>query len=200
MSKEHWNDSFSDTEYVYGEAPNQFIQEKAHLFSKQAHIACFAEGEGRNAVYLATKGHTITSYDQSEIGLKKTQELAAKNQVNVETREADLTTEKVEANKYDGAIMVFGHVPRENQAFLFQSILDSVKTGGVILIEVYSENQLAYKTGGPPIREMLYRPTDLLEWTQEQHPIHFYYGESERHEGKRHNGTCHIIQLAITKQ
>src|SRR5699024_12571950 len=51
MSKEHWNDSFSDTEYVYGEVPNQFIQEKAQLFSKQAHITCFAEGEGRNAVY-----------------------------------------------------------------------------------------------------------------------------------------------------
>src|SRR5699024_5067644 len=102
MSKEHWNDSFSDTEYVYGEAPNQFIQEKAHLFSKQAHIACFAEGEGRNAVYLATKGHTITSYDQSEIELKKTQELAPKNQVNVDSRETDLTAKKVEANKLDG--------------------------------------------------------------------------------------------------
>lgn len=199
MSKEHWNNSFSDTDYVYGETPNQFIQEQAHLFSPNAYIACFAEGEGRNAVYLAAKGHPVTSYDQSEIGLTKTQDLAKKNQVEVETKEADLATEKVEADKYDGAIMVFGHVPRENQAFLFQNIVDSVKPGGVILIEVYSEDQLAYKTGGPPVQEMLYRPEDVLAWTRQQHHHHFFYGESERHEGKRHHGTCHIIQLAIKK-
>src|SRR5699024_4770069 len=164
MSKEHWDASFSDIDYVYGETANEFIQSKHHLLSENSKIACFAEGEGRNAVYLAKLGHQVTAYDQSDIGLEKTNTLADKNGVHVTTIAKDLIKEKVDENKYDAAIMVFGHVPKEGQDFLISSLINSVKPGGYITFEVYSENQLPYKSGGPPSLEMLYNPQDILEW------------------------------------
>src|SRR5699024_7941090 len=85
MSKEHWDASFSDTDYVYGETANEFIQSTHYLLSENSKIACFAEGEGRNAVYLAKQGHQVTAYDQSQIGLEKTTALAHKNGVEVAT-------------------------------------------------------------------------------------------------------------------
>lgn len=199
MSKEHWDNSFSDKDFVYGEGENVFINNQSHIIPVHSKVACFAEGEGRNAIYLAQLGHNVTTYDQSVVGLEKTKTLASQNNVEVETIEMDLTKEKVKSNQYDAAIMVFGHVPKEGQQFLMESMIDAVKPGGHIIFEVYSEAQLAYKTGGPQSVNMLYNPTDILHWIENYKCIHFYYGEAERNEGKRHTGLGHVIQVVIKK-
>src|SRR5699024_3026087 len=112
MSKEKWDKSFSVDNYVYDEELNVFKKEKSAILPERANIGCFAEGEGRNAVYLATLGHTITTYDQSTVGLEKTKQLASRHNVHVATVEKDLTREIVQPEQFDAAIMVFGHVPK----------------------------------------------------------------------------------------
>lgn len=199
MSKEHWDQSFSDEQFVYGEVENKFINEKSNLIPANSKVACFAEGEGRNAVYLAKLGHDVSVYDQSIVGLEKSKELAHHNGVSIKTYEVDLTKEKVNQEQYDAAIMVFGHVPREDQPFLLNNMIDSVKPGGIILLEVYSDAQLSYKTGGPQSIDMLYNPLDMLEWIKDYKNIHFFYGEADRVEGKGHTGLGHVIQIAIQK-
>src|SRR5699024_11762202 len=64
-------------------------------------------------------------------------------------------------------------------------LIHSVKPGGHVIFEVYPEEQLAYKTGGPPSFDMLYNPIDILNWIDDYKCIHFYYGEARRDEGKR---------------
>ncbi|MFD2211538.1 class I SAM-dependent methyltransferase [Virgibacillus halophilus] len=199
MSKEHWDNSFSDADYVYGETANVFIQDKSELIPNNATIGCFAEGEGRNAVYLAKLGYHVTAFDQSAVGLEKTKALAAKNQVDVQTAQFDLTREKVPKNQFDAAIMVFGHVSRQDQPFFIRNILDAVKPDGYVIFEVYSEDQLDYGTGGPSVKEMLYDPKDILQWIEDHKCLHFYYGEAYRQEGKKHSGACHLIQVVIKK-
>lgn len=199
MSKEHWDHSFSVKDYVYGETENEFINKMSYIIPKHSKVACFAEGEGRNAVYLATEGHTVTAYDQSTVGLKKARNLAEQNNVGIETVEIDLTKATVQKNQYDAAIMVFGHVPKKDQQFLIDNIIGSLKKGGYMIIEVYSEAQLEYKTGGPGSVDHLYDPIDILNWTKHMKCVHFYYGEAERNEGKRHTGLCHVIQFVIEK-
>src|SRR5699024_9017368 len=102
--------------------------------------------------------------------------------VTVKTKEIDLTTEKVPTKQFDAAIMVFGHVPKQNQQFLIENMIGSVKPGGYVLFEVYSEAQLEYKTGGPKSIDMLYDPIDILNWINNYKCIHFYYGEAIRNE------------------
>lgn len=199
MSKEHWNQSFSEKEYVYGVKANEFIKRMSHTIPEHSKIGCFAEGEGRNAVYLAKLGHDVTAYDQSSVGLKKTKQLAQLNNVNVHTVETDLVKEKVKTSQYDAAIMVFGHVEKQNQQFFIENIVGSVKPCGYIIFEVYSEDQLMYETGGPKTVERLYDPEDIIKWVKHHKCSHFYYGEAERHEGKRHSGLCHVIQVAFKK-
>lgn len=199
MSKEHWDNSFSDEAFVYGERENVFIQDMSGMIPEQSKIGCFAEGEGRNAVYLAKLGHDVTAYDQSSIGLEKTKTLASKNNVSVKTVAIDLTKEKVTTNQFDAAIMVFGHVPKKDQKFFIQNMMDSVKSGGYVLFEVYSQDQLKYQTGGPQSLDMLYHPTEILDWIKNYKCIHFYYGEAKRYEGKRHAGLGHVIQVVVQK-
>jgi hypothetical protein len=53
--EEFWNERYADSEYVYGENPNEFLVEQlAQLPLGKILFPC--EGEGRNAVYAAQKG------------------------------------------------------------------------------------------------------------------------------------------------
>lgn len=111
----------------------------------------------------------------------------------------DLTHEHVPAKTYDVAAMVFGHVPKSDQAFFINNMIQAVKPDGYVLFEVYSEAQLSYKTGGPPVIENLYNPVDLLKIIEPYQCLHFYYGEVERHEGTGHTGLGHVIQVVLKK-
>lgn len=192
-----WDERFSSEEFMYGEMANAFIIEKSSLILDQAKVACFAEGEGRNAVFLAKGGRDVTAYDQSVVGLEKANKLATNNEVHIQTIAKDLTKERVHEHVYDAAILVFGHVLKKDQAFFINNLIRSVKPGGYVMFEVYSEEQIAYKTGGPGTKEALYDPQDILDLIKPYDCVHFYYGEAERHEGPQHTGKCHVIQGVI---
>ena len=195
-----WNERFESEQYVYGEEPNEFIRSQSSRLQNHKKIAAFAEGEGRNAVFLATEGHEVTAYDYALSGLKKTESLADRNGVKVQTEQKDLIHNPVPVNEFDGAIMVFGHFNKKDQKNVFEKMLSSVKDGGILMLEVYSEDQIRYKTGGPKTVDMLYSPADLLNWSSGYHVLHFFYGEKVRKEGQLHTGMGHVIQLILKKE
>ncbi|WP_079509283.1 class I SAM-dependent methyltransferase [Mesobacillus jeotgali] len=192
-----WHARFGSEHYVYGEEPNQFVKEQSYRLEKGSKIAAFAEGEGRNAVYLARQGHEVTAYDYAENGLNKTEALAERYDVKVSTVLKDLIHDSVPVEEFDAAIMVFGHFRKNDQKNIFGKLVSTVKPGGIILLEVYSEDQVHYGTGGPKTVEMLYDPSDVLEWIKGHKNLHFFYGEQERVEGELHTGTGHVIQVII---
>ncbi|MGP4077456.1 class I SAM-dependent methyltransferase [Halobacillus sp. K22] len=199
MSKEMWDQRFSEPNYAYGKQPNAFIKDMSERLPKDSKVGCFAEGEGRNGVYLAKMGHNVTILDQSDQGLNKALQLAKEEEVSIETLQGDLTKMEMEPEQFDAAIMVFGHMPKQDQSFLVEQMIRSVKPGGHILFEVYSEAQLSYGTGGPKSTEMLYAAEDVLSWIKDYKCLHFYYGEAERNEGERHKGIGHVIQGFIQR-
>lgn len=194
-----WQQRFQAPQYVYGETANAFIQQHYTSFPQQAKLAAFAEGEGRNAVFLATKGHTVTAFDYAQSGLDKTQMLASKNHVEVDTVLADLIEDDLPQQQFDGAFMVFGHFAQQQQEMVLQKIADAVKPGGIIMMELYSTEQLHYGTGGPPVKEMLYDAVALLQWCQQFKVLHFFTGEQTRHEGELHTGLAHTVQFIVQK-
>lgn len=199
MLKDKWDKQFSSSPFTYGKTVNQFIKNNSQLFTNESQIACFAEGEGRNAVYLAKQGHLVTAFDYSFIGLQNAQILAQENTVKLKTIVADLTLSMEQVEKYDAAIMVFGHVAKNKQAAFIENLINSVKANGYIMFEVYSEAQIDYETGGPGNLAALYNPIDVLKWIAPYHCKHFYYGEADRQEGYRHTGIGHVIQVIIQK-
>jgi len=94
----------------YGETPNVFVAEMASQIPAGA-VLCLAEGEGRNAVYLATLGHRVTAVDQSEASLTKARRLAATRGVDIETVPADLGNITIEPGIWSGIVATFAHLP-----------------------------------------------------------------------------------------
>ena len=73
--KGYWDQRFAGEGVCVWEQANDFLrQQAAGLAAGQA--LCLAEGEGRNAVFLAELGHQVCAQDISPIGLGKAKALA----------------------------------------------------------------------------------------------------------------------------
>lgn len=117
--------------------------------------------------------------------------------IKVELKHVDLTVAQWPSEFYQNVICVFGHFDIETQKQVLEGIRKSLLNGGWFIGELYSKEQIDYKTGGPSNVEYLYDPRCILEVFGQDHIHHFYVGEQERQEGKLHCGKCHVIQFAI---
>lgn len=198
MDAGFWNERYAADDYVYGEAPNAFLEEVAARIPSGP-VLCLAEGEGRNAVYLATRGHSVTAVDQSQAGLAKTRALAAKFGVRVGTTQADLADFTIAPAAWAGIVAVFAHLPPPLRRRIHAEAVRGLVPGGVFILEAYSPAQLAYDTGGPRVRELLMSLPELKEELRGlELPI---AREIERDviEGKFHTGRGAVVQVVGRK-
>lgn len=70
-----WDQRYATDEFMYGTQPNTFLVQHAQRLAGP--VLSLAEGEGRNAVYLASLGLDVLGVDASAVGLAKAQRLAA---------------------------------------------------------------------------------------------------------------------------
>ncbi|WP_071394905.1 class I SAM-dependent methyltransferase [Bacillus tuaregi] len=190
-----WNKRFSAENYVYGTEPNVFLAEYQNKLQLTGDALAIAEGEGRNAVYLAQQGMNVTAWDYAEAGLEKTKKLAEKRGVEVTTELMDLNEADWKSNRWDEIVCIFGHLPTELRLKTLKGVKDAIKPGGYFVSEVYSTYQIPYESGGPKDIELLYRPEDMIQTFSDWRICHFFMGEVVRHEGDLHNGLAHVIQF-----
>lgn len=189
-----WDERYSEPGFAYGTAPNDFL---ASVIDKipQGKILSLAEGEGRNAVYLASRGYQVTGVDGSEVGLHKARELAAEHCVTITTIHADLNEFEIEPEHWEGIISCYCHVPSIIRIPLHKAVVRGLKSGGVFVLEAFSKEQLSYNTGGPQSLDML---MSLDELKQELAGLDFNYAvqiEREVREGSRHTGLASVVQM-----
>ncbi|OAT47151.1 hypothetical protein M997_1678 [Proteus hauseri ATCC 700826] len=200
---ENWNNRYQEYEFVYGYEPNVFIQFIAEKIEFKGHSLAIAEGEGRNALFLAHKANrenqpfSIELWDYSSVGLQKAQDRAQKENIKILTQCLDLNDVMWQESTFQNIFCVFGHFPSELRQKTLLGIRGSLKNGGWFIGEVYSKEQLNYSTGGPRSFDMLYDIYDFLNNFGKDRFYHFFVGEVERHEGEFHTGKCHVIQFAI---
>ena len=154
QDKERWNRKYQTSEYISGKEPIPFLKQNVELLPKGT-VLDLAMGEGRNGVYLATKGFDVTGIDISEAGLKKAQALASENGVKITTKVADLEQYKLAPNSYDVIICTY-YLQRD----LFPQMLAALKPGGMALVETYTLDHKRYQPGFP--QEYLLKPNELL--------------------------------------
>jgi SAM-dependent methyltransferase len=193
-----WNQRYAASEYIYGTEPNEFLAEHAHLLSGP--VLSLAEGEGRNAVFLASLGLEVLGVDQSEVGLAKARALSQARGVVVQTAVADLGEYEPPENHYGAVVSIFAHLPSDVRAKLYPLIEKCLKPGGLIILEAYSENQLARTTGGPKDRDMLMTLGKIEQGFPDLHPILLREVEREVHEGTYHTGLASVVQFIGKKK
>ncbi|MCB0832856.1 MAG: class I SAM-dependent methyltransferase [Bacteroidetes bacterium] len=193
-----WNERYADKEYVYGTEPNTFLAEQASLLINP--VLSLAEGEGRNAVFLATRGLTVHGVDGSEVGLAKARALAKSRGVEIQTDVVDLALFEPAANHYGSVISISAHLPSAIRSRLYPLVEQCLKPGGILLLEAYSEAQLNRDTGGPKDPDMLMSMAKIKHEFPNFEPVVLRELEREMHEGKYHNGLACVVQFIGKKK
>ncbi|MFW2374332.1 MAG: SAM-dependent methyltransferase [Gammaproteobacteria bacterium] len=193
-----WDERYSTDEYAYGKEPNDFLRKHAGIIPS-GRVLCLAEGEGRNAVYLAGQGYQVTAVDSSLVGLKKAQKLADERGVKIETHHADLEDFDFGLDRWSGIVSIFCHLPAPLRRTVHSKVVSSLRSGAFVLLEAYTPKQLEYKTGGPPVAEITMDSASLKSELEGLEFIELNEIEREIHEGQLHNGMGAVVQLIAHK-
>lgn len=196
-----WNSRYQGDEYLFGTEPNAYLRRHGGLWHPGQAVLCVADGEGRNSVWLARQGLKVEAFDISDVGVGKARRLAQQAGVSVAFSVSDCDQWAWPAAAYDGVVAIFVQFadPAMRER-LFSNMVNSLKPGGILVLQGYTPQQLVYKTGGPPQVSHLYTEEMLRDAFSGMDIIELREYEEELAEGAQHHGRSALIGLVARKR
>ncbi|HYG77066.1 MAG TPA: class I SAM-dependent methyltransferase [Planctomycetota bacterium] len=200
MSSEFWNERYSGDDLAYGSAPNEFLASVAGQFPPAGEALDIGAGEGRNALFLASRGLNVLAVDQSAVGMQKAQRLASERGLSLRTQAVDLQNFDAPPNSFDVVSSIFVHLPETLRATVHKRLALWLKPGGIYVLEAYAPDQIQRGTGGPkdplllaPL-EVILRELSGLEIAHQAALVRTVT------EGRFHSGEASVIQVIARKK
>jgi tellurite methyltransferase len=154
-SHKKWDERFKNEEFVLGTEPSPYLANNMEFIKsltpgeKALDIAC---GEGRNSIFLAKQGFTVTGLDISEAGLQKAGKWMERERLQIDFRIANLEEYEF-SDKYDLII---------NVNFLLRDLIPkavaALNPKGVIVFDTLLDSPFVPTTHK---KEFLLRPGEL---------------------------------------
>jgi 2-polyprenyl-3-methyl-5-hydroxy-6-metoxy-1,4-benzoquinol methylase len=200
-SADFWNKRFNTPDYIFGKAPNEYLEVQAKLHLKIGDsVLCVADGEGRNSVWLAKQGMRVDAFDLSQIALNKAIALAKKEAAQVQYSLASSDDWDWKPNHYDAVVGIFiQFADPVMRARLFAQMASTLKPGGMLIVQGYTPKQLEFKTGGPSILEHLYTEDMIRVLIDDLEIIDLCVYEKSLSEGPKHTGMSALLGLVARK-
>jgi SAM-dependent methyltransferase len=198
-ARQTWDRRFAAADgFLFGEAPNAWLAAQAGRLRPGMRALSVADGEGRNAAWLAGRGCEVTSFDVSPVGVERARALFAQRGVAVDARVCDVAEWAWEQGAFDLVAAIFiQFAPPALRERVFAGIARTLRPGGLLVLEGYGLRQLEYRTGGPGIAEHLYTMPMLLQafpgWRIEASRD----VDLELAEGAGHCGRSHVLSMVL---
>ena len=152
-----WDQRFSIDDYLFGKEPAQALLKLEKYLVPKGETLVIADGEGRNSVYLASKGFKVTASDYSKVASRKARALADKKNVEVNYRVEDFFDIIWSEKQYDNVVGIcFQFVPQEKINEVLLGLKAATKKGGTLLVHGYTPKQINFGTGGPKDVSLMY--------------------------------------------
>ncbi len=164
MDAREWNERYAETSLLWSATPNRWVA--AELADRPAGPALdLGAGEGRNALWLAARGFTVTAVDFSTVALDRGRQQAEVAQIPAERLTwitADLLDYRPAAVSFDVVVIAYLQLPEEPRRIVTARAVEAVAPGGVLLVIGHDLANLTYGTGGPQTADVLFRPEDVV--------------------------------------
>jgi SAM-dependent methyltransferase len=160
VSRERWDERYGVEELIFKSEPNRFLVEEVDSLGpgRVLDLAC---GEGRNSVWLASKGWRVTGIDFSPVGLAKATRFGAERGVDVEWVEADVVEWQPPPASFDLVLVMYLHLPAAQRRQVLAHAKAALAPGGVLLVVAHDSSNLLHGTGGPQDPAVLCGPEEL---------------------------------------
>lgn len=200
MNSSFWDERYSTDDYIFGTAPNRFLESQAARVRPGMRALSIADGEGRNGVWLAEQGAKVHAIDVSPVALEKARKLAVARDVALEIEQADVLDWNWPEAAYDLVAAIFiQFAPPPERDRIIAGIRRCLRPGGLLILQGYTPRQIAFGTGGPPHAANMYTADLLRGWFGDWDILHLHEHESVISEGSHHHGMSALIDLVARK-
>jgi len=154
VDRQQWDERYSGAEFEWSMHPNQFVAEQLDGLPPGRALD-LASGEGRNSVWLAERGWSVTAVDFSRVGLEKGRKLSAAHGVpdrQVDWVVADLSEYQPARAAFDLVLIAYLQVGAELRGRA------ALVPGGTLLVVGHDLTNLTEGVGGPTSPDVLYTP------------------------------------------
>ena len=134
-----WEERYSSTTCLHGRAPSRFLTESTGFLPPQGRCLDLAMGEGRNALFLASRGYQVTGVDFSSVAVARARAWAAASGLALNAIVSDLEVDPLPKGPFD-VVVVINYLQRN----LFARLVDILAPGGVLLYETLTVAVLAF--------------------------------------------------------
>ncbi|ELZ53974.1 MULTISPECIES: class I SAM-dependent methyltransferase [Halorubrum] len=157
MTDTDWDERFASGEYSRAPDPSPVLRAYEPSFP-DGRALDVAAGTGRNAVFLADRGHKVDALDASKEGLEIVRERAAERGIGdrIETIQADATTYAFPAETYDVIAMSYFHALDR-----FADLIESLAPDGFLFVEGHLRSEPPARSG-PSGDRYRYAANELL--------------------------------------
>jgi SAM-dependent methyltransferase len=162
VNRAAWDERYSTDELIWKADPNRFLVEETEAFEpgRALDVAC---GEGRNSVWLASRGWRVTGVDFSHAGLAKAARLATERGVEVTLVEADVVQWRPPSASFDLVIVMYLHLVADQRRQVLANAASALTPGGTLLVVGHDLSNLEEGIGGPQDPAVLFSPEDIVE-------------------------------------
>ena len=158
MSDEFWDDRYSTAAAAGGAVwsiePNAWIEQVTGTLPPGNAID-LAAGEGRNALWLASRGWSVTAVDFSAAGLAIGRKRAATAALDLDWVTADAIS-WVSPTPVDLVVIAYLQLPAPDLTRAISNAILSLAAGGTLALIGHDSENLEHGVGGPQDATMLY--------------------------------------------
>ena len=165
MDATDWDSRYEQTDLMWSQGPNQWIEEVAGGLPPGTALD-LAAGEGRNSIWLAGRGWQATAVDFSAVALERATRVATErlgaDAARFSTRTADLLTYTPEREAYDLVLVVYLQIVAAERSAVLRKAAEAVAPGGTLVVTAHDSDNLRRGYGGPPDPSVLYSAQDVV--------------------------------------
>ena len=161
MDQSDWNTRYAAADLVWGAAPNRFVVAELAGETPKGRALDLACGEGRNAIWLAEQGWTVTAVDFSDVAIERARKLAERRGIDVEWLCADLTAYEPPVGAFQLVLIAYLQLPGAELRTVLARASAALAPAGELLMIGHARRNLTEGVGGPRDPAVLWTPDEI---------------------------------------
>lgn len=195
--RDRWQARYSAGAWLFGDEPNEWLRSNAWRLRPGMRALCPGEGEGRNAVFLASLGLDVTAVDFAPAALAHARDLAARRGAPIVTVEADVARWPWPEAAFDLVALIFVQLSADERVPVHRGAMQALAPGGLLVLEAFGRGPA--RSCGPRGDESRYDAAMLEADFAGLEILALTEGTVRLTEGEGHRGPASVVRLLARK-